>query len=102
MYRRRNREKLGYSHEPDRDDTGKAKDLQVEHGLTLEERTGISKSVLGNYETEDYNYGPSCHINYEKWNTLVIGPDMLTDKLKWQIGNSYDLIKPKARRRRND
>ena len=33
------------------------KDLRVEHGLTLEQleqRTGISKSALGNYETEDY------------------------------------------------
>jgi len=35
-------------------------DLRVEHGLTLEQleqleqRTDISKSVLGNYETEDY------------------------------------------------
>ena len=35
----------------------KLKDLRVEHGLTLEQlekRTGISKSALGNYETEDY------------------------------------------------
>lgn len=33
------------------------KDLRVERGLTLEQleqRTGISKSALGNYETEDY------------------------------------------------
>ncbi|WP_312431040.1 helix-turn-helix domain-containing protein [Lacrimispora sp.] len=33
------------------------KDLRVEHALTLEQleqRTGISKSALGNYETEDY------------------------------------------------
>ncbi len=33
------------------------KDLRVENGLTLEQleqRTGISKSALGNYETEDY------------------------------------------------
>lgn len=35
----------------------KLKDLRVENGLTLEQleqRTGISKSALGNYETEDY------------------------------------------------
>jgi transcriptional regulator with XRE-family HTH domain len=34
----------------------KLKDLRVEHGLTLEQleqRTGISKSALGDYETED-------------------------------------------------
>lgn len=33
------------------------KDLRVEHGLTLEQleqRIGISKSALGNYEIEDY------------------------------------------------
>ncbi|EDK34876.1 Hypothetical protein CKL_2864 [Clostridium kluyveri DSM 555] len=33
------------------------KDLRVERGLTLEQleqRTGISKSALGSYETEDY------------------------------------------------
>lgn len=35
----------------------KLKNLRVEHHLTLEQleqRTGISKSALGNYETEDY------------------------------------------------
>ena len=54
----------------------KLKDLRVERGLTLEqleERTGISKSALGNYETDEYKdishtkivilakfYGVSC------------------------------------------
>ncbi len=35
----------------------KLKDLRVENSLTLEQlekQTGISKSALGNYETEDY------------------------------------------------
>jgi predicted DNA-binding protein (MmcQ/YjbR family) len=40
------------------------------------------------------------HMNHEHWNTVTIGSDVSDEKLQWQIGNSYDLIKPKVRKRK--
>jgi predicted DNA-binding protein (MmcQ/YjbR family) len=40
------------------------------------------------------------HMNHEHWNTVTVGADVPTEEIKRQIGNSYNLIKPKARKRR--
>lgn len=45
---------------------------------------------------------PGWHMNKEHWNTVIIGADVPEEEIKRQIGNSYDLIKPKVRKRRND
>ncbi|MDR1532770.1 MAG: MmcQ/YjbR family DNA-binding protein [Clostridiales bacterium] len=39
------------------------------------------------------------HMNHEHWNTATVGSDVPDEELKRQIGNSYDLIKPKVRKR---
>jgi predicted DNA-binding protein (MmcQ/YjbR family) len=41
---------------------------------------------------------PGWHINKEHWNTVVIGTDVQDEEIKRQIGNSYELIKPKVRK----
>jgi len=41
---------------------------------------------------------PGWHMNKTHWNTITVGGDVSDDGLKRQIGNSYDLIKPKSRR----
>jgi predicted DNA-binding protein (MmcQ/YjbR family) len=43
---------------------------------------------------------PGYHMNKEHWNTVVIGADVPDAELLRQINNSYDLIKPKERKRR--
>jgi predicted DNA-binding protein (MmcQ/YjbR family) len=44
---------------------------------------------------------PGWHMNKEHWNTAIIGSDVPEEEIKRQIGNSYDLIKPKVRIKRN-
>jgi predicted DNA-binding protein (MmcQ/YjbR family) len=41
---------------------------------------------------------PAYHMNKEHWNTVIVGSDVPEEEIKRQIGNSYDLIKPKVRR----
>jgi len=41
---------------------------------------------------------PGWHMNKMHWNTVTVGGDVPKDELKRQIGNSYDLIKPKPRK----
>ncbi|MCL2669443.1 MAG: MmcQ/YjbR family DNA-binding protein [Syntrophaceae bacterium] len=43
---------------------------------------------------------PGWHMNKEHWNTVIIGSDVPDEEIKWQIGNSYGLIKPKPRKRK--
>ena len=42
------------------------------------------------------------HMNKTHWNTVIIGGDVPNDELKRMIEHSYDLIKPKVRKRKND
>jgi predicted DNA-binding protein (MmcQ/YjbR family) len=42
---------------------------------------------------------PGWHMNKEHWNSVIIGADVPDEEIKRQIGNSYDLIKPKVRMR---
>jgi predicted DNA-binding protein (MmcQ/YjbR family) len=39
------------------------------------------------------------HMNKEHWNTVIVGSDVPEEEIKRQVGNSYDLIKTKARRK---
>jgi len=41
---------------------------------------------------------PAYHMNKEHWNTIIVGSDVPEEEIKRQIGNSYDLIKPKVRK----
>jgi len=43
---------------------------------------------------------PGYHMNKTHWNTVVIDGDVPEDELKQMIESSYDLIKPKARKRK--
>ena len=43
---------------------------------------------------------PGWHMNKVHWNTVTLGGDMPEEELKRMMGNSYDLIKPKVRKRR--
>ncbi len=42
---------------------------------------------------------PAYHMNKQHWNTVVIGGDVPDDALEQMIGSSYDLIKPKIKKR---
>ncbi|MDR2356912.1 MAG: MmcQ/YjbR family DNA-binding protein [Oscillospiraceae bacterium] len=42
---------------------------------------------------------PGWHMNKEHWNSVVIGTDVPDEEIKRQIGNSYDLIRPKERKK---
>ena len=42
---------------------------------------------------------PGYHMNKEHWNTVYIGGDVPGDELKRMIEHSYDLIKPKTKKR---
>jgi predicted DNA-binding protein (MmcQ/YjbR family) len=44
---------------------------------------------------------PGWHMNKQHWNTVILGGNVPIEELRRQIENSYDLIKPKARRRNN-
>lgn len=41
---------------------------------------------------------PGYHMNKTHWNTIVVGADVPEGEIKWQIGRSYELIKPKTKR----
>ena len=43
---------------------------------------------------------PGFHMNKTHWNTVYIGGDVPEDELKRMIENSYDLTRPKARKKR--
>jgi predicted DNA-binding protein (MmcQ/YjbR family) len=43
---------------------------------------------------------PGWHMNKEHWNSVIIGTDVPEEEIKRQIGNSYDMIKPKVRKRK--
>ena len=43
---------------------------------------------------------PGYHMNKTHWNTITIGGDVPYDALKSMINVSYDLIKPKVRKRK--
>ena len=43
---------------------------------------------------------PGYHMNKTHWNTIIIGSDVPDEEIRRQIGMSYDLVKPKARKRR--
>ena len=43
---------------------------------------------------------PAYHMNKEHWNTVTIGGDVPMAELYRQIENSYDLIKPRRRARK--
>lgn len=40
---------------------------------------------------------PAYHMNKAHWNGILIDGDVSSEEIKRQIGNSYDLIKPKPR-----
>lgn len=42
---------------------------------------------------------PGYHMNKAHWNTVLLGGDVPIEELKRQIQASYDLIKPKARKK---
>lgn len=42
---------------------------------------------------------PAYHMNKKHWNTAVVGSGVPDEEIKRQIGNSYNLIRPKARKR---
>jgi predicted DNA-binding protein (MmcQ/YjbR family) len=42
---------------------------------------------------------PAYHMNKVHWNTITFGGDVSEKEIKRQIANSYDLIKPKTRKR---
>lgn len=43
---------------------------------------------------------PAYHMNKTHWNTVVVGSNVPEEELFRQIEKSYDLIKPKVRRKR--
>lgn len=43
---------------------------------------------------------PAWHMNKTHWNTVTLGGDVPEEALFDMIQNSFDLTKPKARRRR--
>jgi predicted DNA-binding protein (MmcQ/YjbR family) len=43
---------------------------------------------------------PGYHMNKTHWNTVVTGGDVPHDELVQMISDSYDLVKPKARKRK--
>jgi predicted DNA-binding protein (MmcQ/YjbR family) len=45
---------------------------------------------------------PAYHMNKTHWNTVTVGGDVPDEEIKRMVGNSYDLIKPKARKRGQD
>ncbi len=42
---------------------------------------------------------PAYHMNKEHWITAILGGSVPDEEIKGMIGRSYDLIKPKARKR---
>ena len=44
---------------------------------------------------------PGYHMNKEHWNSVILGSDVPDEEIRRQIENSYDLIKPKIKRRKD-
>lgn len=42
---------------------------------------------------------PGYHMNKNHWNTVIMGGDVPEDEIKRMIESSYNLIKPKVRKR---
>ena len=42
---------------------------------------------------------PAYHMNKVHWNTVTLGGDVPEDELKRMVERSYDLIKPKVRKK---
>ncbi len=42
---------------------------------------------------------PAYHMNKVHWNTVTLGGDVSGDELKRMVERSYDLIKPKVRKK---
>jgi predicted DNA-binding protein (MmcQ/YjbR family) len=45
---------------------------------------------------------PGYHMNKTHWNTIYLGGDVPEEELKAMIERSYDLIKPRVRRKSHD
>jgi predicted DNA-binding protein (MmcQ/YjbR family) len=45
---------------------------------------------------------PAYHMNKTHWNTVTLGGDVPEHELERMIGHSYDLIKPKVKKRSGD
>lgn len=45
---------------------------------------------------------PGYHMNKEHWNSVILGSDVPDEEIKRQIEVSYDLIKPKMRKHREN
>jgi predicted DNA-binding protein (MmcQ/YjbR family) len=43
---------------------------------------------------------PAYHMNKQHWNTVTPGGDVPEEVLKRMVGNSYDLTRPKVRKRK--
>ena len=43
---------------------------------------------------------PGYHMNKQHWNTVYVDGDVPIDELYDMIGHSYDLVKPKQRKRK--
>jgi len=39
-------------------------------------------------------------MNKQHWNSVILGGDVPNEEIERMVGNSYDLIKPKARKRK--
>lgn len=46
------------------------------------------------------NVTPGWHMNKVHWNTVKLSGDVPEDELKRMVAGSYDLIKPKVRKRK--
>ncbi len=45
---------------------------------------------------------PAYHMNKTHWNTVTLGGDVSDDELRRMIERSYDLTKPKVRKRKHE
>jgi predicted DNA-binding protein (MmcQ/YjbR family) len=45
---------------------------------------------------------PAYHMNKVHWSTVTLGGDVPDDELRIMVGRSYDLIKPKPGRQRQE
>jgi predicted DNA-binding protein (MmcQ/YjbR family) len=63
--------------------------------MTRRKLIGLCLAYPGAYE----DVRPGWHLNKRHWNTVVTGGDVPYDELVEMIAGSYDLVKPKVRRR---
>lgn len=45
---------------------------------------------------------PAYHLNKEHWNSIILDETVPVEEIKRMIGESYNLTKPKARRKKNN